>query len=163
VQGTPPPSNPPRPAPPSPPSPPAAAVPSPIPPAPPATPRPERERALRAALAFADALVRSDAAALASLSSASFSFDGETIQGKDAQLRRWGEIFAARSADAAALRDLALLGVEEALAQLGPPPPRLASLMKPGAWIAVADLSGRPVVLVIVPEGGRFAVAGMHD
>jgi hypothetical protein len=47
--------------------------------------------------------------------------------------------------------------------QLGPPPPRIAALLKPGAWVAVADLSGRPVVLVLTREGDRFTVAGMHD
>jgi hypothetical protein len=129
----------------------------------PASPQPERERALRAALDFVDGLTRSDSGRLAALSTSTFSFDGEVVQGRDAQVRRWGEIFAGRTAAGAEFRDLALLTVPEALAQLGAPPPRLAGLLKPGAWVAIADLSGRPVVIVLVPEGGRIAAAGMHD
>jgi hypothetical protein len=30
-------------------------------------------------------------------------------------------------------------------------------------WIAVADVSGRPVVLFLLREGDRFVVAGMSD
>jgi hypothetical protein len=125
--------------------------------------RPERERVLRTALSFVDALVRGDATALVSSSATRFSFDGEVADGRDAQLRRWREIFAGRDASAAVLRDLVLLDATEAVAQLGPPPPRIAALLKPGAWVAVADLSGRPVVLVLTREGDRFSVAGMHD
>jgi ketosteroid isomerase-like protein len=143
--------------------PPPAAPARPEPRTEPAAPQPDRERALRAALAFTDALLRSDATALAAASTATFSFDGEPVAGRDAQVRRWGGIFAERRAGAATLTDLALLGAADALAQLGPPPARIAGLVKAGAWVAVADLSGRPVVLVIVQEGGRFAVAAMHD
>jgi hypothetical protein len=55
-----------------------------------------------------------------------------------------------------------VLTAAEAVAQLGSPPQRLAGLVKPGAWIAVADLSGRPVILVVLREGDRYSIAGMH-
>lgn len=165
---SPPPALPTRPTPPpvtpaAPPQAPAPLLPPPPVRAAPSTPQPERERALRAALAFVDRLARSDGGGLAALSTEPFSFDGEAVRGRDAQVRRWGEIFAERPPADVELRDLALLTVPEALAQLGAPPPRIAGLLKPGAWIAVADLSGRPVVIVLVQEGGRFAAAGMHD
>ena len=118
---------------------------------------------LRAALTFVDALLHADATALAAASGERFSFDGALTVGRENQVRRWREIFAARAAGDAVLRDLVLLDAEEALAQLGAPPTRIAPLVKPGAWVAVADVSGRPVVLVLVREGGRFTVAGMHD
>ena len=144
------------------PAPRALAPPAPVPAAP-SAPRPEREQLLRAALAFVDALLHSDATALAAASADRFSFDGALTVGRENQVRRWREIFAARAAGDAVLRDLVLLDAEEALAQLGAPPTRIAPLVKPGAWVAVADVSGRPVVLVLVRDGGRFTVAGMHD
>lgn len=99
---------------------------------------------------------------LAARSTSKFSFDGEPIDGRDEQSRRWREIFSTRPAGPAALRDVVVLTAAEATAQLGSPPPRIAALVKPGAWIAVADLSGRPVILILVREGGRVAVAGMQ-
>ncbi len=118
---------------------------------------------LAAALGFVDALLRGDAAALSAASAPRFSFDGEVAEGRELQARRWREIFATRNASGEALRDLVLLRAGEAAAQLGAPPPRVAGLLQPGGWIAVADISSRPVVLFLTPQGGRFAVEGMHD
>jgi hypothetical protein len=84
------------------------------------------------------------------------------VDGKEAQARRWREIFSTRPAGAVALRDLVVLTAAEAVAQLGSPPQRLAALVKPGAWIAVADLSRRPVILIVLREGDRYSIAGMH-
>lgn len=146
----------------------AAAVtpaPAPVPrPRAPAPPPASRDLLLRAALAFADALVRGDAVALADASASRFSFDGGSVDGREAQIRRWREILATRRARSPdVLRDLVLLTAEEATAQLGPPPPRIEGWARPGAWLAVADVSGRPVVLLLAPDGGRWAVAGMSD
>jgi hypothetical protein len=111
-----------------------------------------------------DALLRADAAELVAASAQRFSFDGATAEGRDAQARRWREIFAVRSSGGGeTLRDLILMGQQEALEQLGPPPARMAPLLRPGSWIAVADVSGRPLVLFLVREGDRFVVAGLHD
>jgi hypothetical protein len=130
----------------------------------PAAPPPSRDLLLRAALAFADALVRGDAVALADASASRFSFDGASVDGREAQVRRWREILSSRRAGSPdVLRDLILLTGEEAAAQLGPPPPRIEGWARPGAWLAVADVSGRPVVLLLAPDGGRWAVAGMSD
>jgi hypothetical protein len=111
-----------------------------------------------------EALLRGDASALAAASTPRFSFDGGTVDGRDGQARRWRELFASRGARTGeVLRDLVLLSPTEAVAQLGPPPPRLAPLAREGSWIAVADLSGRPVILFLARDGARFAVAGMSD
>lgn len=146
---------------------PAPPPPSPRPPAARATPPPvlsEREQLIEAALAFVDALLRGDVSDLVAASSARFSFDGTELEGRDAEARRWREILAARGTVAPEeLRDLIVMTGPEATAQLGAPPPRLAPLVARGAWIAVADLSGRPVVLFLVREGDRIVVAGMHD
>lgn len=123
----------------------------------------ERDQALAAALGFVDALLRGDAAALSAASAPRFSFDGEPAEGRDLQTRRWREIFASRRASGETLRDLIVMPGAEGAAQLGPPPPRVAALLHPEAWVAVADLSGRPVVLFLTPLGDRFTVAGMHD
>jgi hypothetical protein len=123
----------------------------------------ERDQVLATALDFIAALLRGDAAALADAATPRFSFDGELREGRDTLTRRWREIFASRGASGEALRDLIVLPGSEAAAQLGPPPARVAGLLQPDGWIAVADLSGRPVVLFVVRQGVRFAVAGMHD
>ncbi|MGB8930947.1 MAG: hypothetical protein WCC48_06820, partial [Anaeromyxobacteraceae bacterium] len=123
----------------------------------------ERGQALAAALDFVNALLRGDAPALAAASTPLFSFDGESKEGRELLTRRWREIFASRGASGETLRDLIVLTAAEATAQLGPPPSRVAGLLRPDGWIAVADVSGRPVVLFLVRQGNRFAVAGMHD
>jgi hypothetical protein len=123
----------------------------------------ERDQALAAALGFVDALLRGDAAALSAASAPLFSFDGELAEGRDLQTRRWREIFASRRAAGEALRDLIVMPGAEAAGQLGAPPPRVAPLLRPDGWVAVADLSGRPVVLFLTRLGNRFTVAGMHD
>ncbi|HSM93094.1 MAG TPA: hypothetical protein VLT47_09415 [Anaeromyxobacteraceae bacterium] len=161
---------PPRAAPVAPPPPPAPA-PSPAPPGAPRPPPPPapaaalvpRDQALAAALEFLDALLRGDASALAAASANRFSFDGGVAEGRETQTRRWREVFAARRSTGEALRDLVVLDAGEARRQLGEPPARVAELLQPDAWVAVADLSGRPVVLFLVRQGNRFAVAGMHD
>jgi hypothetical protein len=125
---------------------------------------PERSQIARAALAFLDALVAGDAGALAASTAAKFSFDGEVRSGKEEIQRTWRGLLAGRdAADRPALLDLELLPARDALARLGPPPPRLAQLAAtPGAWVAVANVSRRPVVLFLVREGARWTVAGME-
>jgi hypothetical protein len=56
-----------------------------------------------------------------------------------------------------------VLPAADAVARLGKPPARIAPLARPGAWVALADVGGRPVVLFVAREGGRMAVLGMHD
>jgi len=130
----------------------------------PRTPASEREQLVSAALAFLDALIQGDASGLAEASSSRFSFDGDVVVGTDAQARRWRELLAERGQVAQqTLRDLVVMTGDEAVAQMGPPPARLAQLVTAGAWVAVADVSERPVILFLVREGDRFAVAGMHD
>jgi ketosteroid isomerase-like protein len=126
------------------------------------TPDADRADVARAALAFLDALVAGDAGALAALSSERFSFDGDVRVGRDAVRGGWRGVLATRPARAALL-DLEVLPAADAVARLGPPPARVATLVARGGWVAIADVSGRAVVLFVVREGGRWSVAGMHD
>jgi hypothetical protein len=134
-------------------------------PAPPETPRaePEREQALRAARAFLEALAASDPDALAHAASDRFSFDGEPQAGREAVRRRWREILAGRPGPAPRVNGVEVLAAQDAVARWGKPPARVAALARPGAWVAVGDVGGRPVVLFLAREGGRLAVLGMHD
>lgn len=142
----------------------ASRPPAPAPtPAPPPRPEPEAELATRAARAFLDALRAADVEALASASSARFSFDGETREGADAIRRAWREVFSRRDAPAPPLGALTLLPAAEAVDRYGKPPARVAGLARAGVWVALADLGGRPVVLFLAKDGDRFAVLGMHD
>lgn len=138
---------------------PPPASPAPAPPAPAkAPPTPEREQVARAALAFLDALVKGDADALAAACGERFSFDGDVRSGS-AVRSGWREVLSRRSGPARLL-DLEVLSAADAVARYGPPPPRLAPLAR--GWVAVANVSGRPIVLFVAREGGRFAVVGMQ-
>jgi hypothetical protein len=146
----------------------ATGVQQPQPPPPPAQParpsEPERAQVARAALAFLDALLAGDATAIAGASSERFSFGGDVRAGREELKRAWRAILADRDpAQRGALLDLELLTGPDAIARLGPPPQRLAPLASAkGVWVAVANVSRRPVILFLVREGGRFAVVGME-
>lgn len=116
-----------------------------------------------AARAFLDALRASNAEALAAASTERFSFDGEIRAGAEAIRRTWREIFARRTAVPPPLGDVEVLPAAEAVARHGKPPARIAALVRPGVWVAFADLGGRTVVLFVGRDEGRFAVLGMHD
>jgi len=139
---------------------PAAPAPAPKPPALPA--ETEKAQVARAALRFLDALVAADADALASAGAERFSFDGDVQSGRDAVRRAWRTLLGRREAPRAEVLDLDVLPAPEAVARYGAPPPRVAGLAARGAWVAVANVSGRPVVLFLVKDGGRWAIAGMH-
>lgn len=125
---------------------------------------PERAQVARAALAFLDALVAGDAAGLAAASAERFSFDGDVRSGKEEIRRTWRALLAGRDpAPRPALLDLELLPAAEAAARLGNPPPRIAALASAkGGWIGIANVSRRPVVLILAREGARWAVVGME-
>lgn len=134
-------------------------------PPPPAHPgEPERAQVARAALAFVDALLSGDASALAAASSERFSFDGEVRTGKEEVKRAWRAALADRDPSRrAALLDLELLPAGDAVARLGGPPARLAPLAaNKGGWVAIANVSRRPLVLFLAREGGRFTVTGLE-
>jgi len=90
-----------------------------------------------------------------------FSFDGRVEKGAEAIRARWDEILAGGEAPLPLL-DLAVAPAAEAQARLGKPPRRLAPLLVPGAWVAVANLGGRPLVVVLARQGGGWAATGAH-
>jgi hypothetical protein len=124
----------------------------------------ERVSVARAALALLDAVLAGDAAAAAAASAERFSFDGDVRVGREEVRRTWHAQLAERDpAQRGTLLDLELLPVADAVARLGPPPPKLAPLVAVrGAWVAIANVSRRPVVLFLAREGGRWAVVGIE-
>jgi hypothetical protein len=118
----------------------------------------------RAALAFLDALLAGDGDALVTASAERFSFDGDLRTGRDEIRRAWLGFLSGRDASGRpVLLDLELLTFAEAIARLGPPPPRLATLAGGrGTWVALANVSRRPVVLFLVRERNRFVVSGIE-
>jgi hypothetical protein len=111
-----------------------------------------------------DALLAGDAAALASASTERFSFDGDVRTGKDEIRRAWRGFLAGRDAsNPGLLLDLEILTAVDAVTRLGPPPARLAPLARArGTWVAVANVSRRPVVLFLVRESNRWVVSGIE-
>jgi hypothetical protein len=129
----------------------------------PAAPEGERTQVARAALRFLDALVAGDADALAAACAERFSFDGQVETTREAVLRTWRTHLQRRSGEPAALLDLDLRPSPDAVAHHGPPPARVAALARPGSWVAVANVSGRAVVLFLARSAGGWTVAGIHD
>jgi hypothetical protein len=83
--------------------------------------------------------------------------------GREAIRRTWRSVLAARDpAPAPRIGTVEILPVEVAVARHGAPPPRIAPLARPGALVAIADVGGRTVVLVLARENGRVAVLGMQ-
>ncbi|HET6438232.1 MAG TPA: hypothetical protein VFG59_09240 [Anaeromyxobacter sp.] len=118
----------------------------------------------RAALAFIDAFLAGDDGALSATCTERFSFDGDTRTGKAEVRRAWRDLLSGRDpAQKQRLLDLEILPAADALARLGPPPARIAALAATrGTWIAIANVSRRPVVLFLSKEAGRWAVAGIE-
>jgi hypothetical protein len=114
-----------------------------------------------AARRFAEAFAAGRAADVAAACAPAFSFDGRVEKGAEAIRARWDEILAGGEAPLPLL-DLAVAPAAEAQARLGKPPRRLAPLLVPGAWVAVANLGGRPLVVVLARQGGGWAATGAH-
>ncbi len=130
----------------------------------PRTDEPERTQVARAALTFLDALVAGDASRLAAAAGERFSFDGDVRAGKEEIRRRWNGLLAGRQPEPRTqLLDVEIVPASEAISRLGSPPPRLAPLAgAKGTWVAIANVSQRPVVLFMVREGPRWVVSGME-
>jgi len=115
-----------------------------------------------AARRFAEALLSRRAAEVAALCAPTFSFDGRTSSGADAVRARWEEVLASRDGGPDALLDLAVAPASEAQARLGKPPKRIAALLASPSWVAVANLSGRPVVVVFARQASGWVATAIH-
>ncbi|HET6923109.1 MAG TPA: hypothetical protein VFI16_08175, partial [Anaeromyxobacteraceae bacterium] len=151
----------PTPAQPATPTPASAPAPSPAPAAGPA-PR-ARAQVATAAARFFEALLARRAGDLAALSSPGFSFDGRAARGAEEVRGRWSEAVARHDGATHALLDLELLTAAEASARFGKPPRRIAALVQPGSWVAVANLSGRPTFVFFARLGATWLATGIHD
>ncbi len=123
----------------------------------------ERADAERVSRAFVAALARGDGDALSELCAERFSFDGDSRSGREAVRRTWRALLAGRAAPVPTPGRIEVLSLADAVARHGRPPARLASLARPDALVAIADVGGRTVVLFLAREGERLAVTGMHD
>jgi hypothetical protein len=133
-------------------------------PAPAAGPAPgERAQVAAAAARFFEALLARRAGDLAAQSSPGFSFDGRAARGAEEVRGRWSEAVARHDGATHALLDLELLPAAEASARFGKPPRRIAALLQPGSWVAVANLSGRPTFVFFARQGGSWVATGLHD
>lgn len=116
-----------------------------------------------AAARFFGALLARRPDDLAALSSSGFSFDGRAARGADEVRRRWSQAVGRHDGVPYALYDLEVLPATEASARFGKPPRRIAALVQPGTWVAVANLSGRPTFVFFARQGGAWLAIGMHD
>jgi hypothetical protein len=147
-----------RPAPPAEPArpPPKLAKPAPIPPG-------DRAAVALAAARFFDALMDERLPELAALCRPNFSFDGQAAGGPEDLRRRWTDLLATRTGSGYRLQDLDVLTAAEAIAQHGPPPKRLAAHVRPGTWVAVANLSGRATIVTFARGSAGWQATALHD
>jgi hypothetical protein len=123
----------------------------------------ETQGAERVARAFVAALVTNDADGLTALCAERFSFDGESQSGRETIRRTWRALLAGRVVADPTPGRIEVVSPAAAVARHGQPPARIASLVRPGTLVAIADVGGRTVVLFLAREAGRLAVTGMHD
>jgi hypothetical protein len=81
-------------------------------------------------------------------------------KGAEAVRARWAELLS--GGETLPVLDLAVAPAAEAQARLGRPPRRLAPLLGPGTWVAVANVAGRAIVVVLARQGGVWAATGVH-
>jgi len=133
------------------------------PPAQEARPSPDRVQVAAAAARFFRALLARRPGELAALCAPAFSFDGKIASGADAVRSRWADVVSSRDGAAYALLDLEILSAADAQARYGKPPKRVVALAAPGAWVALANVSGRPTFVFFAREGNAWLATGMHD
>lgn len=127
------------------------------------SPAPERGQVAAAAVKFFEALLARRAAELAALCAPDFSFDGTAARGAEDVRSRWSEAVASHDGLVYVLYDLEVLPAAEAAARFGKPPRRVAGLLQPGSWVAVANLSGRPTFVFFARQGPGWVATGLHD
>lgn len=116
-----------------------------------------------AAAKFFQALLSRRPGEIAALCAPAFSFDGKVVAGADPIRSRWAEVVASHDDASYALLDMEVLSATDAQARYGKPPKRLAALAGPGAWVALANVSGRPTFVFFARQGAAWLATGMHD
>lgn len=114
------------------------------------------------ARALAEAVAARDASAAALLFALPASLDGEALSTPEALLARWRETLARDELAGLELESIDLLGLDDATARYGPPPPRLGPLDS-DALVAVIRWNRAQLVAVLARRDGRWAVVAVTD
>lgn len=114
------------------------------------------------AQALAEAVAARDASAAAILFALPASLDGDAASTPAALLERWRATLARDELAGLALESIDVLGLDEATARYGPPPPRLGSIDR-DALVAVIRWNRAQLVAVLARRDGRWAVVAVTD
>lgn len=94
-----------------------------------------------------------------------FFLEDRRIDRADELRTEWARHLKSKRTDLLALYDVSVLTPVEMEKQHGPPPRRLSgwSWRAPNTLLAVANLSGHAVVLLLKPVGAAWQIVGFHD
>lgn len=126
---------------------------------------PPADQARVTARHFVGALIAADASGLLAHCGFPFHLEDHRVDRAEDLRADWIRSLKAKRTDLLMLLDLEVLTPAEMEKKHGPPPRRLASWSwrAPGALLAVANLSGHAVVLLLRPMGAAWQVVAYHD
>lgn len=121
----------------------------------PAAPLPEAALAEQAALRFFDALQQGNGRALAQMSQYPFMLEGQRIDSLEAATSEWMRRLRSARTDLLRLEGMEIYTPADMEKKHGRPPARLAQLpwQRARTYLAVANLSGHPIVVVVRSDG----------
>lgn len=135
----------------------------PIPPAKPAVgPEGTDPSLLQAAGTFFASLQRGDVATASRLCAAPFRLEAEDLSTQGEVASRWRAILRDAPLSHRTLHGVEVLSAEEMVRRHGPPPTRLALDLRE-AWVAVADVDGKPLIAVFRKLSGQWKAVAYTD
>jgi hypothetical protein len=117
---------------------------------------------------FLSCLLKKDWEAMFLLAAFPFWLESKTFSSPQTLREAWEKQLSQRRLDGYEIRGIEVLTLEQMKERFGPPPERLGKLLsgRHSHWFAVANLSGRAVVLLLQPPSRHnpaFKVVAFHD
>jgi len=115
------------------------------------------------ARALLETLLARDLEALCQLTPTPFSFDGREARSREEVRRAWTRVLQRHTVAGRKLGTIELLTYDELVKRYGPSPERLQSLPLAGSQAAVADLGGRPTLILMKKRGSSWVMFAITD
>jgi len=115
------------------------------------------------ARALVVALLARDLDALCQITPAPFSFDGTEARTREEVRRAWNRVLQRHALAGRKLEGIEVIAYEELVKRLGDPPERLRGLSLPGSEVAIANLGGRPTLILMKKRGATYVPFALTD
>jgi hypothetical protein len=115
------------------------------------------------ARALVVALLARDLDALCQLTPAPFSFDGTEARTREEVRRAWNRVLQRHALAGRKLEGIEVVAYEELVKRVGEPPERLKGLPLAGSEVAVANLGGRPTLILMKKRGATYVPFAVTD